>query len=72
MTQLQIRVITALRRHAGKRNKVDVAVEAVTADVGGGVTLQDVHVALRDLMDDGFFLERPFCDGRSFRGRLPS
>jgi hypothetical protein len=72
MTLLQVRVVTALRRRAKKRNMLDVPLETVAADLGDDATAEDVRLALRDLIDDGFFLDRPICDGRSFRGRLPS
>jgi len=72
MTPLQVRIITALRRHAGKRNTVNIAFELLAADIGEGVSIQEVHVALQDLMSDGFFLDQPRCDGGVFGGRLPS
>jgi hypothetical protein len=72
MTHLQVRVVTALRRHITKRNSVDVPLETVAADLGDATTVEEIRVALRDLIDDGFFLDHPVCDGRSFRGRLPS
>jgi hypothetical protein len=54
MTQLQVRVVTALRRHAGKRNAVDVSLERVAGDLGDDITVEDVGVALRDLIDGGW------------------
>jgi hypothetical protein len=51
ITHSQVRVVTALRRHAGKRNAVDVSLEAVAADLGDDATVEDVGVALRDVID---------------------
>lgn len=51
---------------------MNIAFELLAADIGEGVSIQEVHVALQDLMSDGFFLDQPRCDGGVFGGRLPS
>ena len=51
---------------------MNIAFELLAADIGEGVSMQEVHVALQDLIRDGFFLDQPRCDGSVLGGRLPS
>jgi DNA-binding Lrp family transcriptional regulator len=70
MTPIQVKIVHALRKRTDRHNKVKVPYQEIAQELG--VTKSEVHEALIDLRDDGFFPGTPSLAAEGFFGRLPS
>ena len=71
MRQFHRQLLVVLEQLAGKLGEVSSSYEDVAQRMGGGATSDDVHVALIDLNDDGYFPGDPMLTSDLFVVRLP-
>jgi len=70
VTLLQAKIVHALRKRVDMRNRVKIFYAEIAKELG--VSKSDIHDALLQLKDDGFFPGKPSFSTEQFDGRLPS